>query len=298
VFVDRDERNLEEPAWTAGGSYMAFLKVQQQPDAFAALANDGARDAVIGRTKRGDRLDLAGQDVDPKQEPSNPPPNLPGSSHVRKVGPRGKHDDTQIFRRGLPFIETDGDGTPRVGLNFCSFQASLDQFDVAFNDWMMNVHFPTEGVGRDALLDPAAQPPLTVIEKAGFFFVPPYLEEGLAAAIFAPQAKPKHHKEGRLVVRKRVVDPTDPTRRFERGGFIFQVLDAQSQVVGQQFESDTTGRAVCPAKLQIGQTYSLQEVSSPVTNVQLQTLPFTMERRRQQLPLVNSVAQPNTPYGG
>jgi hypothetical protein len=37
--------------------------------------------------------------------------------------------------------------------------------------------------GSDALLDPARQ--LTVIERVGFFFVPPYHEDELAAAIFA-----------------------------------------------------------------------------------------------------------------
>jgi hypothetical protein len=42
------------------------------------------------------------------------------------------HDLGCRFRRGLPFIETTSDGQLRVGLNFCSFQASLVQFDVVF----------------------------------------------------------------------------------------------------------------------------------------------------------------------
>jgi deferrochelatase/peroxidase EfeB len=298
VFVDRGERNLEEPAWAEDGSYMCFLRIQQHPDAFAQLQDDAARDAVLGRTKAGERLDLVGQSVDPKEEPAEPAPNLPPSSHVRKVGPRGKHDDTQIFRRGLPFIESSAEGQPRIGLNFCSFQASLDQFDVVFNDWAMNAHFPADGSGADALLDATRQPSLTTIEKSGFFFVPPFKAEGLAGAVFAKEAKPKKPKHGRLVVRKRVVDPGDPSRRFERGGFVFQVLDAQNQPVGAQFSTDSTGRAICPAELQVGQNYVLQEISSPVANVQLQTVPFTMERRRHQLPLVNQVTQPNTPYGG
>jgi Dyp-type peroxidase family len=296
VFVDRDERNIEEPAWAEGGSYMAFLKIQQHPLAFAALPDDTARDAVIGRSKSGERLDLVGQGIDPTHEPSEPLPNLPPSSHVRKVGPRGKHDDTQIFRRGLPFIETSADGQPHVGLNFCSFQASLDQFDVVFNDWVMNARFPADGAGADALLDPARQPPLTTIEKAGFFFVPPHHAEGLAAAVFARQPTVRKSSQGMLVVRKRVVDPNDPSRRFERGGFIFQVLDTQGQTVGPQFTSDSIGRAVCPERLQIGQSYVLKEIFSPVANVELQSVPFSMERRRQRLPVVNHVTQPNTPY--
>ncbi len=297
VFVDRDERNLEEPGWAEGGSYMVFLKIQQHPDAFALLQDDATRDAVIGRTKEGDRLDLVGQSIDPKKEPAEPVPNLQAFSHVRKVGPRGKHDDTQIFRRGLPFIENSADGQPRVGLNFCSFQASLDQFDVVFNDWAMNAHFPAGGAGADALLDAMRQPALTTIEKAGFFFVPPFKEEGLDAAVFVKEGKPGRPKQGRLVVRKRVVDPSDPSRRFERGGFVFQVLDSQNQPVGPRFSTDSTGRASCPEGLQIGQSYLLQEITSPVANVQLQTVSFTMEKRRQQLAVVNQVTQPNTPYG-
>src|SRR6266511_3213485 len=133
-------------------------------------------------------------------------------------------DATQIFRRGLPFIETTSDGQLRVGLNFCSFQASLAQFDVVFNDWLMSRQFPPQPDGSepgvDALLDPTRQ--LTAIEKAGFFFVPPYDEQGLAAAVFSERHE-RARTTGRLVVHKRVTDPNDPSRRFERGGFSFQV---------------------------------------------------------------------------
>lgn len=127
--------------------------------------------------------------------------------------------------------------------------------------------------------------------------MPPDHEAGLAAAVFAEPPRPRRPREGQLVVRKRVVDPSDPSRRFERGGFGFQVVDAQQQPVGPQFESDSTGRAICPVRLRIGQVYTLQEVFSPVANVQFQPVQFTMERRRQQLVITNTVTQPNTPYG-
>jgi Dyp-type peroxidase family len=300
VFVHRDGSELDEPAWADGGSYMAYLKILQRPDQFAALPDDAARDQVMGRTKDGTRLDLVGQGIDPKHEPAEPLPNLPLTAHVRKAGPRGAHDDTQIFRRGLPFIETAPDGQVRVGLQFCSFQAALDQFDVVFNDWMTSRQFPSQPggaeAGMDALLDPARQ--LTVIEKVGFFFVPPYHPEGLAAAVFIAREE-RARTTGRLVVHKRVVDPNDPTRRFERRGFSFQVLDAQGQPVAHsQFTTDSIGRGICPVELQIGQQYTLQEMSSPVANVQLTNTSFTMERRNQQLRVVNQVTQPNTPYGG
>lgn len=300
VFVHRDGKELYEPAWADGGTYMAYLKILQRPDQFAALPDDAARDRVIGRTKDGTRLDLVDQGTDPKQEPAEPPPDLPPTAHVRKAGPRGAHDDTQIFRRGLPFIETSADGQLRVGLQFCSFQASLAQFDAMFNDWIANRQFPPQAsgaeAGSDALLDPAQQ--LTVVEKVGFFFVPPYHPEGLAGAVFvAHEERPRN--TGRLVVHKRIVDPTDSSRRFERRGFGFQVLDDQGQpVANSQFATDSTGRGICPVELPTGRQYTLQEVSSPVANVEMTNTPFTMEKRSQQLHIVNEVTQPNTPYGG
>jgi len=298
VFVHRDGAQLDEPPWADGGTYMAFVRILQLPDAFAALPDDAARDAVIGRTKDGVRLDLVGQSVEPRAEPTDEPVNLPPTAHVRKAGPRAQHDDVQIFRRGLPFMETTAEGELRVGLNFCAFQASLEQFDVVFNDWVTNRQFPPQPQGEagvDALLDPSRG--LTVIEKVGFFFVPPYDQEGLAAAVFSDR-KDRPHETGRLVVHKRVVDPTDPSRRFERHGFRFQIVDAQGQVVaGSDFDTDSTGRGVCPVELTIGQQYTLQELASPVQNVQLTQTPFTMEKRNQQLQVVNQVTQPQTPYG-
>jgi deferrochelatase/peroxidase EfeB len=298
VFVDRDGLELAEPAWADGGSYMAYMKIRQRPDQFAALPDDAARDAVIGRQKGGTRVDLVGQGIEPREEPAEVPAGLPASSHVRKAGPRGEHDETQIFRRGLPFLESTPEGELRVGLNFCSFQASLEQFDVVFGDWMMSRSFPPlpggGDPGVDALLDPARN--LTSIEKVGFFFVPPHDERGLAAAVFAEQRE-RRREQGRLVVHKRVVDPSDPSRRFERRGFVFDVLDAQGQpIAGSQFTTDSTGRGLCPVELPVDANYTLRELVVPVPNVQPQNTPFTMDRHNKQLHVVDQVTQPNTPY--
>lgn len=301
VFVHRDDREPDEPAWADGGTYMAFMRILQRPENFVALADEAARDAVIGRTRDGKRLDLVATGTEPHDEPADPPPALPPTSHVFKAGPRGIHDAVQIFRRGLPFFETTTDGQVRVGLNFCSFQATLDQFDVVFSDWMMSRNFPPQpgggDVGVDALMDPSRQ--LTTIEKFGFFFVPPHHPDGLAAAVFGEPSSRKL-KTGRLVVHKRVVDQADPTRRFERRGFVFQILDAQGQPVpGSQFETDATGRGICPVELEIGQSYTLDETASNVVaNVQLTDTPFVMDKPNKQLQLVNQVTQPNTRYGG
>lgn len=299
VFVDRDGLELAEPAWTEGGSYMAYMKILQRPDQFAALADDATRDAILGRQKDGTRLDLVGQGVAPRDEPATEATGLPPTSHVRKAGPRGEHDDTQIFRRGLPFLEATPEGEVRVGLNFCSFQASLDQFDVVLNDWLLNRSFPPQAAGSDpgvdALLDPARN--LTSIEKLGFYFVPPHSERGLAATVFA-EHRERRRETGRVVVHKRVVDPNDPSRRFERRGFGFDVADVQGQpIAGSQFATDSTGRGVCPLELPLEATYTLRELVVPVQNVQAQNIQFTMDTPNKQLQVENQVMQPNTPYG-
>jgi Dyp-type peroxidase family len=296
VFVHRQGAQLEEPTWADGGSYMTFMRILQRPEQLAGLPDDASRDAVIGRTKDGTRLDLVGQNVPPRSEPSEPLPNLPGGAHVAKVGPRGARDDNQIFRRGLPFMESRADGQICVGLNFCSFQASLDQFDVVFNDWMMNPHFPVDSPA-DALMDPARG--FTQIEKVGFYFVPPYDVAGLAAAVLKPNPEHLHkHTTGRFVIKKRVSDPADASRRFDRRGFVFQILDAgQQPVTGASFTTDSSGRGVCPVELEIGQTYFAQETVSPVANVALVTTQFSMDKQNVELIVVNQVTQPNTPYG-
>lgn len=292
VYVHRDGPQLDEPAWAEDGSYMVYLKIRQNPAQFAALTPD-QQDAIIGRRRDGTRLDLDG--VDPDHEPADEPVGLPPSSHVRKAGPRDGHDDTQIFRRGLPYMETTPDGKLDVGLQFCSFQASLDQFDVVFNDWCLEQHFPESNAGPDALLDPSRG--LTQILHAGYYFVPPHHDAGLAAAIFAAEPAGRAPRTGRLVVHKRVLDPADPNRRFERRGFIFQVFDTSTgQPVGDPFTTDSTGRAVFGGELTIGTTYLLRETLSPVPNVNLTEQTFTMEKANQQMHVDNQVTVPNTPY--
>ncbi len=291
VFVHQDTEEPEEPEWADDGTYMAFMRIVQNRVAFDALADEAARDAAIGRRRDGTRTDLQG--VDPHEEAAEPVPDLPASAHVRKAGPRGKHDDVQIFRRGLPFFEAL-DGNLRVGLNFVSFQSNLDKFDTVLNDWMLSTNFPGEGAGPDALFDPARG--LTSIESVGVYFVPSYDGRFVGATMFDPEPA-RAPREGKLVVRKRVVDPSEPGRRFERAGFTFQVHDAAGAPVGTAFTTNSAGRATFGGKLAIGATFTLEETASPIA-VQPLRIEFVMERPNQQLRVVNTVSQPNTPYGG
>lgn len=292
VFVDTAQGQPDEPHWADGGTYMVTMKIIQNRETFQALPDDAARDNVIGRTKDGLRLDLRDQAIDPHDEPVDVPHALPASSHVRKVGPRGEHDDTQIFRRGLPFMEVV-EGQLQMGLQFCSFQANPDQFDTVFNDWMTNPHFPSgAGAGPDALLAGS----FVQFVHAGLFFVLPQHENGFAGAL-----KKKHRRPpttGRLVINKRVTDPADPTKRLERRGFVFKVQHQDgTPVPGSDFTTASTGRGVCPADLEIGKTYTLVEVSAPHPVVPSNT-DFTVHKPNEHLTVQNQLTQSGGPYGG
>ena len=302
VYVHRDGGQPDEPAWADGGTYMVSMKIQQNTAAFASLADDAARDAVIGRMKDGTRLDRPAV-ADPRHETGEVPDALPPNSHVRKAGPRGHHDDNEIFRRGMPYVEF-ANGSVQVGLHFCSFQSTPNQFDAVFNDWMLNQQFPPRSdgsvAGPDALMTGQSPVgPLIEIKHVGIFFVPPYNPKGIAAAL-KPTASHKP-KTGRLAINKVVRDPNDADRRFERAGFTFEVHDASGTTIeGSQFSTASNGRGVCPAELPVGQTYTLVETSSPQTDISLVQQSFTMDRPNLLLRVENvfQAPPPQGAYGG
>ena len=127
--------------------------------------------------------------------------------------------------------------------------------------------------------------------------MPPYQEAGLAAAVFETAAPNERPRTGRLVVHKRVHDQSNAARRFERRGFRFQLLDGQGRPVGEEFESDGTGRAVYDGELELGQAYTLNETHSPIPNVQPLSVPFDMDKASKQVQVENLVTQSDTPYG-
>ncbi|MDI6911241.1 Dyp-type peroxidase [Nocardioides sp.] len=299
VYVHRDGGQPDEPVWAEGGTYMVTMKILQNPSAFASLGDDATRDAVMGRNKEGTRLDLP-PGSDPHEESPDVPDSLPPNAHVRKAGPRGHHDDNEIFRRGMPFVEAVN-GSVQVGLHFCSFQATPNQFDAVFNDWMMNQQFPPRAdgtvAGPDALMGGgSASGPLVQMQHSGIFFVPPYNAEGIASTL--KPTEPHKHKTGRVAVNKIVRDPNDPSKRFERAGFIFEVHDAAGAVIeGSQFTTASNGRGVCEAELELGQNYTLVETGSPHVNITLARLSFSMDKPNLLLRVENVFTVPAPGYG-
>lgn len=258
VFVDCDQFP-EEPDWTENGTYLAFMRIPQNVDAFNAIPAE-EQDRIIGRTRDGRRLDLP-EGTDTRTEPEMPADHPPLSSHVRKSGPRGAgRDAVQIFRRGLPFIETGADGTVRAGLQFASFQASLDHFRVVFNRWMLNRNFPPPAPGRQ---DELFERGLVTIDRWGYFFVPGDSDQRLGTELLAAKDKKPHKPDtGKVAVRKRVLDTNGAEADADLAGFTFQVLDAAGQPVGGTFSTNPAGHAMSD-HLPTGVDLVLQELPPP-----------------------------------
>lgn len=292
TFVNRD-LVPNEPHWTEDGTYLAYLKVRQDLDRFNALAV-GEQEQIIGRRKPdGSRLDLP-EGTDPRTEGefagSTPSPN----SHVRKTGPRSTlHDRTLIFRRGVPYLNLREDGSLDGGLQFVSFQSSLDAFEVMLNKWAFNPNFPASGSGPDRLFAEG----YATIEKAGFYFVPPRDDRFIGAGIFdAPPTVGRPRGPGRLIIRKRVIDASGNRVPAEVGGIGFQVFRVDTnQPVGEVFTTDSAGHAESP-DVPLNTPLVLREVNTPGHLEPMPEQTITVIQRR-QLARIDNLVRPGPAPG-
>lgn len=291
VFVNRDELGADEPDWTEDGTYMAYMKVRQDLDRFDQL-DPAAQDAVMGRRKPdGSRLDLpAGTDA--RGEPPFPSDAPASADHVRKTGPRGPGQAVEIFRRGVPYFSLGPDGAPEAGLQFVSFQATVAQLDTVLSTWMLNPDFPAAGVGADALFrDGFAQ-----VLRGGMFFVPPYDDRFLAASAFdLPRPTVRPRDVGRVIVRKRAVNPDGTRARVDLAGCEFQVRHEDGTDEGAPFRTDSAGHTIS-GDLPVRVPLVLHEVAHPAHLDAAPPTPFTMQQRREVLLPENRVV-PGSPYG-
>ncbi|GAA1970075.1 hypothetical protein GCM10009798_33480 [Nocardioides panacihumi] len=281
VFVDAD-RNPDEPAWAVRGTYLAYMCIRQNASSFDALSPE-EQDRIVGRDRAGRRLDLqAGTDVRTEAGFTGDVP--PVCSHVRKAGPRGgpHQDAAQIFRRGMPFYEVDANGQFGEGLQFVSFQASLDQFDVILNRWMFNSDFPTTGAGVDSLFGQGH----ASIERWGFYFVPPDIDGPIGTGMLKAPPVARPTKTGRVAVRKRVVDSNGNPSRGELGGFTFQVTKLDGTPVGAPFTTDSVGHAISE-EIPAGD-YQLVEVTVPPPLGAAAPTPFTLKNGQELVHVTNT----------
>jgi Dyp-type peroxidase family len=287
AFVN-PELSPEEPPWAAGGSYLAYIKIAQNLEAMASKSEE-EQEAVIGRRKTdGSRLDLpAGTPV--ATEGAFEGSDCPIGAHIRKAGPRGNlHDETKIFRRGVPYLTLKEDGSIDTGLQFVSFQRSLAAFAVIFERWMANVNFPTEGAGQDALLADG----LITLEKAGFFFAPTHDERYIGAPIFDPSPVDPC-TIGHIIIQKQLLGRNGQPILSELGGISFEVM-REGTAVGGQFSTDSTGRAISPP-LPRGVPLVIHEVSPPTGFQQAEDVPTTLTGARELVTVVNHQAPEGPP---
>ncbi|MDA8047552.1 MAG: Dyp-type peroxidase [Actinomycetota bacterium] len=172
-----------EPAWAAGGTYMAVRATLMQTTAWDQQPLGGQQNAV-GRYKySGAALDnpneLAHQ-TDPPAFAANPALTaVPPNSHIRRANPRRPQStDTnrRIFRRGYPLIVANNSGTLQRGLLFIAFGRTLStQVDFIMKAWLKNPNFPVPNAGIDPLLnlEVQASPGISQVIAGGYYFVPP-----------------------------------------------------------------------------------------------------------------------------
>ncbi|SDI90473.1 Dyp-type peroxidase family [Frankineae bacterium MT45] len=169
----------DEPSWTHGGSYLAYLKVTQDVEAWQALSPE-EQAAVIGRKADGTRADLPDGTPATEEGEFTQEAVPPATAHIRKAGPRGaENDPVQIFRRGVPFVEVT-DNKVVEGLQFVSYQANIADFLTILGRWMNNANFPAAGTGIDALF----QHGLATIAHGGLYFAVPHDPRFIGAGAF------------------------------------------------------------------------------------------------------------------
>lgn len=239
----------DEPPWSRGGSYMAYLKITQNVRAWNQLSAD-QQAAIIGRRPDGSRLDEpAGTPVEDEGEFAGdvPTPN----SHVRKAGPRGaENDSVQIFRRGVPFAEVENNQVVE-GLQFVSYQADLANFTTILQRWMNNANFPTTNAGVDALF----QQGLASIVHGGLYFAVPPDDRYIGAGAFD-----NPDDVGHLLITVRVTDANgndDPAATL--AGATFTITGPG---VSQTLTTNAAGRAAANS-LPTGQPLTVTQKAAP-----------------------------------
>jgi hypothetical protein len=198
----------------------------------------------------------------------------------------------EVFRRGVPYFTLGPDGSPDAGLHFVSFQATAAQFDTVVSTWMFNPEFPGAGVGVDALFrDGLAQ-----VLRGGMFFVPPLDERFLAASVFDPPRPAVRPREfGRVIVRKRAVNPDGTRAHVDLAGCEFQVRREDGTDEGAPFRTDSAGHTIS-GDLPVRVPLVLHEVGHPAHLEAAPPIPFTIEQRREVLFPENRLV-PGSPYG-
>jgi deferrochelatase/peroxidase EfeB len=176
-----------EPAWAAGGTYLAIRATFLTTNAWDQLPLQ-VQEQQVGRHKySGATLDNPNELAHQGDEPAfgSAPANdqVPPDSHIRRANPRSQSSDAnrRLFRRGYPLIVPSTSGTLQRGLLFLAFARSLStQVDFIMKAWLKNPNFPLPGSGVDPLLqhELQASPGVSSVLAGGYYFVPPLVSAG------------------------------------------------------------------------------------------------------------------------
>ncbi len=192
--------SARDPMWMVGGTYMVFLRLALNLEAWWKLTR-AKQELRVGRDKLSGCpiITVGPRDVpvvdgrcpssaDHPKSLQHTEPRLPGhplaaQGHMYRANPTrrgpGSHGSNRIFRQGYEFLEPGGDGRPRAGLNFVSFQCDLERFTniMTTGGWLNGVNFG----------GPDDRPEIPNIELAqviagGYYAVPPRTEGAFPGA--------------------------------------------------------------------------------------------------------------------
>lgn len=184
-----------DPAWMAGGTYMAFLRLAVDLAAWRGLSRD-EQEMLVGRDKLtgaalvatdaaadgGVRPVASAPLDDPPRgrgladflDPPQTTDSLLEASHVHRAnqlrGSPSASSALRIFRQGYEFLD-DINGVPTLGLNFVSFQRDLSIVHHILNlhGWLGDVNFG----GRSESDGGASPVQLITVLAGGLYAVPP-----------------------------------------------------------------------------------------------------------------------------
>jgi len=204
--VRRDPPLPPDPDWMLGGTYMGFLRLTVNLDAWRRLKRE-EQEILVGRDKlTGCPIESIDQAMHPVPLAGCPfanrarsaeyknaplPPHgqeLLSASHIQRAnlnrhrGPM-TDDDNRIFRQGYEFVEPLRGGQLRLGLNFVSFQRNLMHLTNILRTpgWLGNANF-----GGPAVTQPGEPRGIDLVElmSGGYYAVPPKGDPFPGAAIF------------------------------------------------------------------------------------------------------------------
>lgn len=191
-----------DPKWMAGGTYMAFLRLEIDLPVWRTLSRE-LQETIVGRDKltgcpleRIERIDgvlrpqpFAGctpGDTQYRDPPQTTDP-LVEASHIHRANQNRAQPTTpasqRIFRQGYDFLESFGPEGPVLGLNFVSFQKDLArlQYVLGQSGWLGDVNFGGPS-------NPGAGEPEPIVLMrllaGGLYAVPPRDEPFPGASLF------------------------------------------------------------------------------------------------------------------